>query len=293
MISTTLIKRNSLRTIASAAVILATSSVQAQHFIASAAPAPTYSTSADSIPLAPPASSATMAAAALRPERDRLVSTRAFSALAIRAGIGSGGIGGELATPLNRRINLRAGMSLLSSGLNPTISDVDVLAHIHMASAFGTVDLHPFGGAFRISTGATFFNDVSALFTGTLSPGRNFSLGSTTYLSSPQDPLMGWAQVNLGKKIAPRVTIGWGNLIPHHPGQHFSVPIEIGAHYVGAPTVIMGVNGSACDSQNQCGPVSMGETFQADLQTEIATFKKTISPFAIVPIISTGLSYKF
>ena len=289
MISSNLFKRNPIRTIAAAAFFLA-KSAHPQAFLASATPAPAYSTSADSIP---PAPAATMAAAALRPERDRLVSTHAFSALAIRAGVGSGGIGAELATPLNRRINLRAGMSLLSAGLNPNISDVDVLAHIHMASAFGTVDLHPFGGAFRISTGATFFNDVSALFTGTLNPGNSFTIGNTNYVSSPQDPLMGWAQLNLGKKIAPRVTIGWGNLIPHHPGQHFSMPIEIGAHYVGAPTVIMGVTGSACDSQNQCGPVSMGQTFQSDLQTEVATFRKTISPIAIVPIISTGFSYKF
>ena len=266
------------------------STATAQALLASAAAPPSYSTSADSIP---PAPSSLMAAAAIRPEQDRLVSTRAFSALAIRAGIGSGGIGAEFATPLSRRINLRAGTSILSTGLNPTISDVDVLAHIHMASAFGTVDLHPFGGAFRISTGVTFFNDVNAVLTGTLSPGSTFSLGNTTYISSPDDPLMGWAQINLGKKIAPRLTIGWGNLIPHHPGQHFSMPIEIGAHYVGAPTVVMGVNGSACDSQNQCGPVSMGDTFQADLQAQVATLRKTISPFAIVPIISTGFSYKF
>ena len=266
----------------------ATAYASAQSLLASSAPAP-YSTS-EVVPSAPSASSAE---AALRPEQDRLVSTRAFSALAVRLGVSSGGIGAELATPLSRRVNLRAGTSILSTGFNPTISGVDVLTHVHMASAFGTLDIHPFRGAFRVSTGITFFNDVNAVMTGTLAPGSSFSLGDTNYVSSPGDPLNGWAQVNLGKKIAPRLTIGWGNLIPHHPGQHFSMPIEIGAHYVGAPTVLMSVNGSACDSQNQCGPVSMGETFQADLQTEVAKFKKTISPFAIVPIISTGLSYKF
>lgn len=224
---------------------------------------------------------------------DAPVSVRPFSAIAFRLKTGSEGIGLELVTPLSRRVNLRGGASLFSTAFNPTISNVDVLGKVHIAASSVSLDFHPFAGKFRISPGVSLFNDVNAYATGTIAPGSTVTFGTTDYTSSPTDPLNGWTRINLGKKIGPRLTIGSGNMIPHERGKHFSVPFEIGAHYVGAPSVTMGVTGSACNEQMECGPVSMGDTIQNDLQTEIAKVRATLSRFSIVPIVSMGISYKF
>jgi len=65
--------------------------------------------------------------------------------------------------------------------------------------------------------------------------GKTFTLDGTTYTSSATDPVTGTGAVTMNK-TAPKLTVGWGNLVPRS-GRHFSVPVEIGAAYIGDPKV--------------------------------------------------------
>lgn len=295
-----LLPRNTLR-IGQAALALALSlsavAASAQALLSHPAnSSPAFSTSA------PPATTLScvvdgnLAAALVRPAvrpGSEYVSTRPFSALAIRTKIGTEGIGLDLATPLNRHLNLRGGASFYSGGLNPSINNIDIVAHLHLASSAISLDYHPFGGSFRISPGVSLSNNNTLEASAVVPPGMAVTFGNIDYTSSPDDPLYGNSTFKLGNKLGPRLTLGWGNMIPHKRGQHFSMPFEIGAQYIGPPTVQLNVLGSACDKDNQCGPVSMGDQLQKDIHDEVHKLEQTADALKIVPIVSIGLSFKF
>lgn len=76
------------------------------------------------------------------------------------------------------------------------------------------VDYFPFRGRFRLSGGATVYNDTNLNAIVTVPAGSSFTLGSTKYYSDPSKPLAGTAAFNFGGKTAGRVAIGTGNMLP-------------------------------------------------------------------------------
>ena len=221
------------------------------------------------------------------------VHTRPFSTLALRPKAGTEGLGLDLITPLSRRVNLRGGFSLFNGGVNPTISDIDVKGHVHLAAASMELDLHPFGNGFRISPGVTLFNDSHVTGSGVIPVSTAVSFNGVDYNGSPSDPMRGSSTIVLGNKIGPRLTMGWGNFIPHREGSHFAMPFEIGAQYVGAPTIFLSMNGSACDAQGNCGALALDADAQKNIQMEAVKLNADYKGLAFVPILSMGVSYKF
>jgi hypothetical protein len=216
---------------------------------------------------------------------------RPFSAIAIGVKIGTGGIGPEVATPLNNWINLRASFQVFDHPLTFRTSGIYSVADLTIQNAQVSVDFYPFHGAFHISPGVTIYGDNHVAANLTVPGGSAFLLGPDGYYSDTTDPVIGVARIRFGNPVSPRFTIGWGNMLPHN-GRHFSVPFEIGFQYITPPTVTIALAGSVCDNQNNCGPVNQGEE-QQDLQTEINELNQDISPLRFYPIISIGFSYKF
>ncbi len=216
---------------------------------------------------------------------------RPFSAFAIGVKIGTGGIGPEVATPLNNWINLRGSFQLFDHPFKFRTSGIYSTADLTIQNAQASVDIYPFHGAFHISPGVTIYAD-NHLTSNLLVPGgSNFLLGPDGYTSDPADPVVGIGRIRFGNSVSPRFTVGWGNMLPHS-GRHFSVPFEIGFQYITPPTVTISLYGSVCDNQNNCGPVSQGEE-QQDLQTEINELNQDLAPLRFFPILSIGFSYKF
>ena len=222
----------------------------------------------------------------------RSVSTRPLSALAIAVKVGVEGIGFDVATPLARRINLRGGASFLSYTHSFTEDGIQINPDIKFRKAAAYLDFYPFAGSFRISPGYVFYNGNHATASAMVPGGQTFTLDDTTYTSSTVDPVHGSAEVTFGRKEAPSLTVGWGNMIPRRAGRHFSVPFEIGFEYTGAPKFTYNLAGTAC-YQLVCDNVTTDPQIQANIKAEQDQLNGDLYDLRFYPIATIGIGYKF
>jgi len=219
---------------------------------------------------------------------------RPFSTLAAAVSISTGGVGLDLATPLAQHFNLRVGGGFFTYNSNFNLDGETITGDIKLRNASASLDWFPFHGGFHISPGLTVYNGNGVTATTLVPAGGEFDLGDQTYYSSATDPIHGSASLYLGKRVAPRFTIGFGNMIPRS-GRHFSFPFEIGFEYIGPPKLNLTLAGSACDTSTppNCSPVATDPTTQANLQQEINQVNSDLKPLSFYPIISQGFSVRF
>lgn len=222
-----------------------------------------------------------------------------FSRIAFGGGISTMGINFQTAIIANRYMNLRGVGNLFNYSINNiSTNGMNVNAKLDFATAGASVDFYPFPNhGLRVSPGVLFLNhnQVSAVFVA--QGGTSFTLNDYTYYSSQANPVTGSGGVVLNKQNpAFTITTGWGNMIPRRGG-HFAFPIEIGAAFVGSPTVNMAlVSGQVCaDPQGTMGCMNVvgDPDINANLQAQITKYQNDVNPFSIYPIFSAGVTYSF
>src|ERR1035438_9833286 len=215
---------------------------------------------------------------------------RPFSRLALGGGVSPLGINMQVAVNANRYINLRG----TGNYFNYTVSNIstnglNINGKLNFATAGASVDLYPFPNhGFRLSPGALFYNQNNIAADVTVAGGTSFSLNDVTYYASNTNPIKGNGAIGLNARSpAFSMTAGWGNMIPRH-GKHWSFPFEIGAAFVGAPTLNMAfTSGQACDAQGQnCVNVVTDPNVQSNLQAQLTKYRDDVKPFQYYPIIS-------
>jgi hypothetical protein len=231
------------------------------------------------------------------PER---TGARPLSGIGVEAKVGLGGIGFDVATPLVQSwLNLRGGASFITySPSTITTNSLNVNGTIKFQNADVMVDFFPFHGRFRLSGGITTYNNMGVTANLTIPTGQGFSVGGTTYFSEPYDPVANPAGPITGNgvftfgdnKIAPRVTIGTGNLLPKKG--RFTFQSEVGFQYLSAPTVVYSLTGTGCLNDNagvysNCGPIP-----QSNVTAQEAEIQNNLSPLRFFPIFSIGLGYR-
>ncbi len=224
---------------------------------------------------------------ALSGDRPRV---RPFRAAAFGLTASSLGAGSELAIPVARTLNLRAGASyiLLHSPFN--VDGIDYTPTLKFTSGRATVDWFPHHGAFHISAGALYFrNSIGG--SANVVEGQSFTLGGTSYLNSVDDPVHGSASIVYGKQIAPMLLLGFGNILPRS-GRHLSVPFEFGGAYMQPPTLNLKLSGTACTTQG-CFNAATDPQIQTNLAKEINTLQSDIRVLEVYPIVSLGLACRF
>lgn len=217
-----------------------------------------------------------------------------FSALAVGVNVGLLGVGFEAATPLSNHLNLRAGGNFFNFSDTFSTDGVNYNANLRFRSADASVDWFPWANGFHVSPGALLYNGNQVTARTAVPADNTFTLNNTTYLSSPSDPVSGNGSLTFSK-AAPKITIGFGNMIPRS-GRHFSVPFDVGFAYVGDPQVKVALNGTACyDYQGSyyCSDVATDPLIQANLAAQVKKMNKDVSPVRFYPLISTGFSYRF
>jgi hypothetical protein len=215
---------------------------------------------------------------------------RPFSALAIQFKGGFAGFGIDLATPLAQRVNLRIGGSAFQYSGSYNVDGITFDGEVKFRSGTLSLDWFPFNNGFRISPGVTLYNGNNLNAALSVPAGQNFDLGDDTYVAGPGG-VSGSGSLSFGRRIAPSLTIGFGNMIPRS-GRHFSVPFEIGFQYIGDPLINLNLAGTACDPSG-CGDLAADPTSQADLKQELSEINSDIRPLRFYPIISLGLAYRF
>jgi hypothetical protein len=230
-------------------------------------------------------------------------SYRPFTAFALGVKGGFAGIGVEAAVPLWMHFNLRASASFFSYSGSYNADGITINGEAKFRSGTASIDYYPFAHhGFRISPGVTFYNGNNLNATAFVPPGNEFDLNDTNYYSAAlPSPVSGSASLTFGKRVAPSLTIGVGNMIPRSGGR-FSFPFEIGVQYIGVPPQMnIFLTGYACTtqpgSQNfdpfTCGNVQTDSTTQANLQQEENDINSDIKFLRFYPIISQGFAVRF
>ena len=228
--------------------------------------------------------------AALAGGTDLLPRVRPFSAVGVEVKAGLEGFGFDVAVPLTRRINLRGGAQFLGVTGSFSTDGLQVAGSISAENVDASVDIYPFHNSFHISPGITAHNDNHVTGNLYVPPGGSFSLGDTDYTSDPTDPITGLARLTFGGTVAPRLTVGWGNLVPHN-GSRISFPFDIGVEFTSRPVLQLYLNGNGCDSDG-CGDINSGDGL-ANQQQQVQQIENELAPLRFYPIMSFGVSYKF
>ena len=263
--------------------------------------APVYMPSTpQSVDVGPPATQVTYTEAPMPEERhfvERL-HVRPFSAIALQVKASSLGIGFDVSTPLAQRFNLRAGGSFFTYNGTYDSDGLLITGDANFRSGSASIDIFPFNNGFRISPGITFYNGNNFNANINVPPGAQYDPGdSPSSLSDPtgKDPIRGTAVMSFGKKYAPSLTIGWGNMIPRS-GKHLSFPFEIGAEYIDNPSMALTLIGTSCDVNvpTDCEDIRKDPIAQQNLQEEQSDINSALHSYMrFYPIISFGVAWRF
>jgi hypothetical protein len=220
---------------------------------------------------------------------------RPFSRVGIDTHTGFGGAGFDIATPLSRVFNVRAGSDFFSYSTTFQEQGANVGINLHMQSGHASLDWFPFGGRFRLSPVVVFANNNRVLATALIPSGSTVTLNGQDYISSLTDPLHGSGSVEF-RKVSPGFTFGLGDIIPRTRSR-FSIPVEMGFYYAGQPGLKVDFSGSACDPTQPpaigCQSVSKDGGFQQNLAAFITRNNNNLSYASFFPIFSVGFGYAF
>lgn len=218
----------------------------------------------------------------------------AFSGVGVGVKIGILGPGAEVAVPLGYRVNLRGGFNYFTYSDTLTTSGITYNADLRFRSAEASLDWFPWGGGFHISPGALVYNGNQVTGGANVPAGQTFTLNSQTYTSSATDPVTGAGSLTFAK-AAPKLTVGWGNLVPRGE-RHFSFPFEVGFAYVGDPKFVLNLQGTACYTYQgtpYCDNVATDTNIQSNLATEIKKINNDAADARFFPILSQGFAVRF
>ncbi len=218
--------------------------------------------------------------------------TLPFSTFAVAVTAGLGGVGVDVATPLNSRINLRGGVGFFNYTTSFVVDTVPIDGTLHIRNAHASVDWFLFNNSFHISSGITIYNNTNFNAIIHVPANQVIELNDQDYTSDPADPIRGTAYMKFGGKVAPRLTVGWGNMIPHKD-KNITFPFEIGLDYRSAPTAQFALIGSSCDSQGDCEPIQSDPDTQTNIQQQQQQITQELAPLRFFPVLSFGVSYKF
>ncbi len=217
----------------------------------------------------------------------------AFSRLAVATSLNTLGFGIELATPLTPHTDIRVGGNFFDASEGFSIASINMSSQLHLRSTQLSLDYQPFRWlGLQISPGVLLYNGNRLTAAASVDGGSAFYPGDGSYVSSKADPVTGSFTVGLGHP-APTLTIGLGSLLPRN-GRHWSIPVEAGFAYIGAPSVSLNLRGSVCDTKGQdCRAIPTAPDVLANVALEAATVQGSLAPLQLYPIASIGFAYNF
>ena len=168
------------------------------------------------------------------------------------------------------------------------IEGINYDAELKLQNAGLIYDYHPWGTAFRVSTGI-YYNGNKLTATARPSSTETYTIGNHKYQLDSQASID--AKVDF-KKVAPYVGIGWSSAEKN--GWHLIA--DIGVMYVGSPKVDYKVNsatGTIKDlTLNQ--EISINSTIlNEQIDKEAAEIKDEIDDYKWWPVLTIGIQKKF
>lgn len=187
--------------------------------------------------------------------------------------VGTLGVGGELTLGLGDYLGFRVGANALDWKHTDNSDDGTIQGDLEFLSYSALLDIHPFGGGFRISLGGLLNDNKLNLQADLTEPvelnGQKYSLSDLR------------GEVTFGD-FAPYLGIGYGNAVSADGRWHFSC--DFGVMFQGEPQI----SATAKSSNSALQPV-----VDAALAQEIEDIKDDAKNFQYYPVISLGVSFRF
>jgi hypothetical protein len=217
--------------------------------------------------------------------------TPPFSQWAVATTVGLGGMGVQVSTALATKINLRVGGSFLN--LNPVVVEqgIPIDGAVRLRTLAAAIDVFPYRGTFHISPGLTMYNGNRMTAVTNIVPGSQFTIEDTVYTSDITDPVHGTFDVSLGKRFAPSLTMGFGNMLKR--SKNWTVQTDFGVQFVGRPNFVLNMTGTACDVADGCTRIQDDPNTVANLAQQQSDINQDIQPLRFYPILTVGVGYRF
>lgn len=193
--------------------------------------------------------------------------------LGISAKVGTLGLGGEATIGINDYLGVRLGVNGAGLDGKEDADEGEIYWDVNLLTYSALLDIHPFGGGFRLS-GGTMLNKNEVKLRANLD--ETVELDGQDY----------WLSDLSGKvtfdEMAPYVGIGYGNAVGADGRWHFSC--DFGVMFQGSPKV--SARATASD------PALQG-TVDSALANEVADIQDDADAFKYYPVISLGCSFRF
>ncbi len=216
---------------------------------------------------------------------------RYLTRLSLGGSVSTLGTGGELATNLPYRLDLRVVGNFFDFNWKMTDSGFYVVVNTELANTGALADYYPWK-SLRISPGFLYYNtdrirgDVQA------APGATFTINNVNYASQNSNPIHGTGRLQL-RGAGFLAMAGWGHYVSRNE-KRWSFPFEGGVAFINTPTATFSLQGNVCNAQGQdCQPAATFPGFQSNLAAQIATWNNDVKPFHIYPIVEGGVTYTF
>ena len=193
------------------------------------------------------------------------------------------GIGGELALPISKKLNFRAGLYGLNVNRDEVADNINYALKAKLFSAGAMFDYYPMAGIFHLSAGAFYTGNKVV---GDAVSGQNLEIGTRTYTPAEVGTLHGKVNVN---NVAPYAGFGWGKTTGGK--KRFKFLFDVGVMYHGTPKATLTPE-IPTDSPLNLDPVQRAE-FDANLDQEVASFQNDVASYKFYPVLSLGLGIKF
>ncbi|MGC2161038.1 MAG: hypothetical protein WA634_03930 [Silvibacterium sp.] len=205
------------------------------------------------------------------------------------------GFGGRVAVSLTRSLNLRAGGSYFSFGINRSVGSVPFSANVVLQSEQANVDWYPFHrSSFHLSPGVLFGSSNRAYGSASIAAGNSFTLNNVNYYSGSAGPVQASGAVRF-ERTAPTFTVGWGDWVRGEHKRHWAFPFEVGFAYTGNPQTVLNFSGVVCTDagQHYCQNIADDPSVQSNIAVERKRLQNDANWLSFYPIIAGGIVYRF
>ena len=204
---------------------------------------------------------------------------------ALGAKAGTLGFGAELTAGVHERLDFRLGIQGFDYSETREASDIeyDGKAEARFANAF--LDLHPFGGGFRL-TGGALYNDSRVLGQSLVPASGTYDIGGIPVPANLVGTLAGRIEFD---PIVPYAGLGWGNAMQSRRALSFS--LDLGVAFIGTGDVTLTPQIPAGSPLND--PFARA-LLDIQLEREAREIEDDLEEdYDLYPVLSVGLAYRF
>lgn len=193
---------------------------------------------------------------------------------------GTTGFALHVGTPLNDRLSLRLGASLLDHDKSEQTRSVDYDFQLKLRTLDMLLDYYPAAHGFRL-TGGLMFNGNRIDAAGLPNANGSYVINNRRYSASEVGRLDGRIDF---RNLAPYLGTGWGKAPREQKG--WGVALDVGAMLQGRPRLALATSGCSL-------PQPMCAQLAEDISVERASLSDKVDNFRVYPVIRAGVSYRF